>query len=88
MSELSVVRFWFKELIGLLIYEAFATFFSYEALASPFLKDLSFHFLGDGEGLVDEGVGEDVGLGFGQDEAEVVLAVAAEGEGAHCILIT
>ena len=36
-------------------YEAFATFFSYEALASPFLKDLSFHLLGDGEGLVDEG---------------------------------
>ena len=52
---LSDCRIWFKELIGLLIYEAFATFFSYEALASPFLKDLSFHLLGDGEGLVDEG---------------------------------
>ena len=57
-------------------------FFSYEALASPFLNDLSFHFLGDGEGLVDEAVGQLLHLGFGQDEAEVVLAVATEGEGA------
>lgn len=43
-------------------------------------EDVAFHLLGDGEGLVDEGVGQTFHFGFGQDEAEVVLAVAAEGE--------
>lgn len=41
------------------------------------MKDLSFHLLGDGEDLVDEGVRQTFHFGFGQDEAEVVLAVAA-----------
>lgn len=40
-------------------------------------EDGMVHFLGDGEGLVDEAVGELFHFGFGQYEAEVVLAVAA-----------
>ena len=47
-----------------------------------FVEEHGGDFLCYGEGLVDEGIGEAVGLGFGQYEAEVVLAVAAEGEGA------
>ena len=43
-------------------------------------EDGAFHLLGDGEGLVDEGVWQTFHFGFGQDEAEVVLAVAAEGQ--------
>ena len=53
-----------------------------------FVEEHGGDFLCYGEGLVDEGVGQTFHFGFGQDEAEVVLAVAAEGEGAHCILIT
>ena len=55
LSDCRIWFWWVVLIIRYFPYEAFATFFSYEALASPFLKDLSFLLLGDGEGLVDEG---------------------------------
>ena len=60
-------RFYFS----LFLYEAFATFL---------VEEVPRHLLGDGECLVDEAVGQLLHFGFGQDEVEVVLAVAAKGQ--------
>ena len=54
----------------------FRAFLSYAASDHP------VNLLGYGKGLVDEAVGEDVEMGFGDGEDEVVAVVAAEGEGA------
>ena len=67
MSELSIVGLGFGDLL-------FRAFLLYAA-SNHFV-----HFMDDVQGLVDEAVGQSLHLGIGQYEAEVVLAVAAEGK--------